>query len=249
MDIRSKNHLFIQDTYSEKLPFGVLHIDFWGKNETSQNTLLQKEEEFHLSHVILKKYYSSYLFKFMNQVHTKNIINTDDTNVVCTDISWGECDAVFSRNNNIALAVRVADCIPIFFWSNKNQIFGVIHAGWRGLQQGIVTELYNKIISNKVTSSELCFWIGPHIGNQSYEVGKDVYDFFPLECSNKISENKRNLDLQSILELEFKSIGINPDNIIWNCTDTFKNSSLYYSHRKGDIGRNIGVIYLKQEKL
>ena len=235
-------HLGLQEHYTKKLGFSNICIDFWGKYGRSN---LTKDSEFSTTCSLLQKHYDPYIFKFLNQVHQVDSIFIESPTQATDLFSWGSYDACYTTNPKIALAIRVADCIPILFWSKKGDIIGVIHAGWRGLKDKIVTETINKLIqANLVSIQDLLFWIGPHIGKESYEVGNDVYDNFSLDLSYKISNEKRNLDLQSILSLEFKRIGIQPYNIIWSYQDTFM-SSLFYSHRRGDIARNIGVIYLQ----
>ena len=71
-------------------------------------------------------------------------------------------------------AVRTADCLPIFLTNLQGSFVALIHAGWKGLLNGVIEKTIDKISS----SSEIIVWLGPCIGQESFEVGNDVYDLF-----------------------------------------------------------------------
>lgn len=48
-----------------------------------------------------------------------------------------EADALVSRRGDVALAVLGADC-PLIGLASPEGVFGVVHAGWRGLLAGVV---------------------------------------------------------------------------------------------------------------
>src|SRR5262249_16862502 len=57
---------------------------------------------------------------------------------VCTaPVSESECDALWSDQRNTALAIRVADCLPVSIIDPKNSVIANIHSGWRGAVQNI----------------------------------------------------------------------------------------------------------------
>ena len=49
-------------------------------------------------------------------------------------------DALISNNPNFVLMVKVADCIPVGLYDPQNKAIGLIHAGSKGLQKGIINE-------------------------------------------------------------------------------------------------------------
>ncbi len=48
-----------------------------------------------------------------------------------------ECDGLISDRPGVALGVRTADCVPIFFVDRVRRVIGAAHAGWRGTALGI----------------------------------------------------------------------------------------------------------------
>jgi copper oxidase (laccase) domain-containing protein len=68
------------------------------------------------------------------QKHTNRIVKIKTGNEELT-----ACDGVWTSDEKFLLAVRTADCAPIVF-IGKNR-FGVLHAGWRGLELGIIEKM------------------------------------------------------------------------------------------------------------
>lgn len=169
--------------------------------------------------------------------------------VPTNSIFLDEADALYTTDCNFAISIRVADCVPILFYSSQEQIFGAIHSGWRGLHKKILSKTIQEVLSitGEETPHNLHFFIGPHIHAENYEVGKDVHELFAPEHSLPHSDNpeKRMLDQEKILRAEFQSLGIKEEQIEWNNENTFS-SSEYFSHRAGDKGRNYLTISCTQ---
>jgi copper oxidase (laccase) domain-containing protein len=47
-------------------------------------------------------------------------------------------DALVTNQKNIAIAVGAADCYPVLFHDDKNQVIGAAHCGWKGTLSKIV---------------------------------------------------------------------------------------------------------------
>lgn len=85
-----------------------------------------------------------------------------------------EADAHFSRENGVALCIRTADCIPVLIFEPRSRTIAAIHAGWRGVENEIILKTCDRLSADGLDLSGAYAWIGPHIGSQSFEVGKDV---------------------------------------------------------------------------
>ena len=88
-------------------------------------------------------------------------------------ISGPEADAVLAdggRSKGIAVGVRTADCVPILVSAGK--IVMAIHAGWRGLAEGVVQKALQQVDSG----GQIEVLIGPCAGPARYEVGPEVLD-------------------------------------------------------------------------
>ena len=117
----------------------------------------------------------------MNQTHSNKVVIINESN---KDNKRVNADALITNIKNIAISVLTADCVPILIYEKVNHIVACVHAGWKGAINGIIENTFNNMIQmNKVNSFYVA--IGPCIGLESYEVGKEFYNEF-------IAENKQN---------------------------------------------------------
>lgn len=84
-------------------------------------------------------------------------------------------DAAVTRDANVVLAVRAADCLPVLFSTRDGSAIGIAHAGWRGIAAGV---LENTVAAMDCAPSTIVAWFGPAIGKAVFEVGADVRDAF-----------------------------------------------------------------------
>ena len=61
-----------------------------------------------------------------------------------------KCDGIINTTPGIALGVLTADCCPILIGHKKKQLTGVIHAGWKGVINGILENFISKVFSTKL---------------------------------------------------------------------------------------------------
>ena len=78
-----------------------------------------------------------------------------------TDDLYG-LDGIFTYDSNILLTMCYADCVPVYFYSEKHGYVGLAHAGWRGTYGEIVKEMVRKI---DFDLNDLQVVIGPATSN------------------------------------------------------------------------------------
>jgi len=71
---------------------------------------------------------------YMKQVHGPDVKLIEEPGVY-------ECDGLFTRESDLALVVRTADCLPLVFYSEKTKAVGVVHMGWRSAAAGILEHI------------------------------------------------------------------------------------------------------------
>lgn len=88
-------------------------------------------------------------------------------------------DALTTNQSGVAVAVRVADCVPILMADRATGAVAAVHAGWRGTAAGVgvaaVAALEREFGCGP---SNLVVAIGPSIGPCCYEVGSELVDAF-----------------------------------------------------------------------
>ena len=97
-----------------------------------------------------------------------------------------QADALITKKKNLMLVVKTADCMPVLITDGEK--VGVVHIGWKGLEN----KIFYKIIS-KFDKSKLKVSIGPHAQKCCYEVKEDLELKFSEHCLKE--ENKIYLDL------------------------------------------------------
>jgi YfiH family protein len=112
---------------------------------------------------------------WLSQVHATNVALIDSANRASLWSSPPTADAAMTRAPGVVLGVRTADCLPVLFADRAGTVVGAAHAGWRGLAAGVLEATLRAM---QVPPHEIVAWLGPAIGPQMFEVGRDVFDAF-----------------------------------------------------------------------
>jgi polyphenol oxidase len=173
--------------------------------------------------------------QFMNQVHGNNVEVIDQLSD-----SSPTADALVTTNPNIALAVMIADCIPLLL-SNEGSI-AAVHVGRRGLVNCVTQKTIS--VMSAIDPSPITAIIGPAICGACYEVSKDVFDevtsIFP-HSQSQTSTGGLALDLVAALSFDLQELGITVHDFS-RCT--VEERTLYSYRRDGVTGRQVGLIWL-----
>ena len=165
-------------------------------------------------------------------------------------------DGLITNELNVPLTMCFADCTPIFLYDEVNNVIALCHAGWRGTVGNITGKAVDIMKTDFGTNPEnIVAGIGPAIGQDSFEVGKEVYEeflkIFDKNEMNLISYEGNNgkyfINLEKANELLLVKSKVNSKNI--ECVDfcTKAHSDILYSYRKdnGKTGRHMAVFMLK----
>ncbi|MBX9768230.1 MAG: polyphenol oxidase family protein [Bdellovibrionales bacterium] len=109
----------------------------------------------------------------VKQVHGNQLLNCQTPNSDWTNPT-SEADGIITSTRGLAAAILTADCLPLMVWDERRKVVGSVHAGWKGIANRIIPECAKELIRTGSSSADLSWWIGPHIQEQSFEVGQDV---------------------------------------------------------------------------
>lgn len=142
-------------------------------------------------------------------------------------------DGQITSEQGLAPLVFVADCLPVAL-ARRGEV-AMIHCGWRGLANGIVSRAVNAIGADAAA-------IGPGIGPCCYEVGEEVLSRF--ETLGRGIATGRMLDLREIVRRLLEASGVTSVEIAPQCTSC--EAELFFSHRRdrGATGRQAGVAWI-----
>lgn len=116
----------------------------------------------------------------LRQVHGARVVRVpQDAAAAGSDGTWAAGDALASAAADIALVVKVADCVPILLADRRTGAVAAVHAGWRGTAAGIAVEAVRALAGHfGAAPADLVAAIGPSIGPCCYQVGTEVQDRF-----------------------------------------------------------------------
>ena len=104
--------------------------------------------------------------QFMNQVHGHEVVE------VKTLIDDPTCDALITTLPGIALAVMVADCIPLLLSSST--VVGAVHVGRRGLMNSVAIKALDAM--RKLGAGQIHAQLCASICGRCYEVPQELAD-------------------------------------------------------------------------
>jgi YfiH family protein len=114
---------------------------------------------------------------WLQQVHGVDVVDADRAALADTQDPI-VADAAITMEPDRVLAIMTADCLPVVVASTDGRALGVAHAGWRGLQAGILEAMVDALHVKHPDARGWHAWIGPGISQDFFEVGTDVYSAF-----------------------------------------------------------------------
>ena len=179
----------------------------------------------------------------LQQKHTNNVVKIDDFPISYLPVA----DAMLTNVPGIALGIKTADCLPILLYDPAVQAVGAIHAGWRGLANGVILNAIDRLCTSYQTApGHLYAAIGPAICRDCYEVGTEVVDSIGTVTEIKdafrpTSPGKGFLGTAAIAVKQIQAVGVPPSHLshIDLCT---RCSPGFHSYRAGSRERQISYI-------
>jgi YfiH family protein len=174
---------------------------------------------------------------WLNQTHSNHAIRAGVSDFPVA------ADASYSSEAGVVCTVMTADCLPLLVCSADGKEIAAIHAGWRGLVDGIID---NTIAA--LQSQDVLVWLGPAIGPDCFEVGADVLAAFVVRSAEyaagfkQQSQDKWLADIYQLARINLVALGINEVYGGGLCTVT--DHKRFYSYRRDKVtGRMATMIW------
>ena len=163
-----------------------------------------------------------------------------------------EADACVARAPGEVCAVLVADCLPVLFCDRAASVVAAAHAGWRGLSSGV---LESTVAAMGAARADLLAWLGPAIGPDAFEVGRDVLDAFTAADAGAAGcfhskppgpdgEPKWLADLYALARQRLAAAGVHA--VFGGGLCTRSDARRFFSHRRDRrTGRQAALIWLE----
>lgn len=192
----------------------------------------------------------------VHQVHGTTVLDADQALVD----RWGprshlgtpggqaplaEADAIVTTATDVALCIRVADCVPVMLADARSGVLGAAHAGRVGFLDGVLVNTVARM--RDLGATDILAWIGPHVCGDCYEVpeamARSIAQSHP-EIVTTTSWGTPSLDLGLGCEVQLTELGVEAVRLD-PCTMT---SDDLHSHRRdgAQAGRLAGMVWLSR---
>jgi len=172
--------------------------------------------------------------QFMRQVHGASVAVVDHT----TDDEVADVDALVTATPGLAIAVLVADCVPVALVSRR--AVAVVHAGRRGVVDGVVAAAVAAV--RRFDTGPAAATVGPAICGRCYEVPAAMQaDVVAVvaEATSTTSAGTAGLDLPAAVRAQLVDAGIDITNDAADCT---REDPRYYSHRRDGVTGRFAMV-------
>jgi len=167
----------------------------------------------------------------LNQLHGANVVRA------CRGAgkSAAAGDGLVSFEAGVLGLVTTADCVPVFVLDPLSACWSLLHAGWRGVAAGVITEGLRVIQESlEVSARKLELYLGPSICASCFEVGPEVARVLAKVSQSgveKRSGGRFYADLRQLLAAQAACCGVRPENIFASKYCTRCHNDLFYSFR------------------
>lgn len=176
---------------------------------------------------------------WLNQVHGTQVVDAASASCV------PEADASFTHRQQTVCAVMTADCLPILLCNTSGTVVAAVHAGWRGLCDGVIEATVKAMGAE---CANLMAWLGPAIGPDAFEVGDEVRKQFiahdaDAEAAFKSKQDKWLGNLYLLAKQRLEALGV--QGVYGEPLCTYSTPEQFFSYRRdGETGRMATMIWL-----
>lgn len=143
-----------------------------------------------------------------------------------------EADGMLTDLPGLALQIRAADCQNFVIYAPKEKVFGVLHAGWRGLDAGIIEEFF-RVLKHEcgIEPRDVLVGAGPSLGVECAKFTNPTSELttIPASCIHG-----KKVDLQQAATKKFLAIGVPEPSIERMPACTKCDHETYWTYRGGD---------------
>jgi len=196
--------------------------------------------------------------QLLNQVHGIDIVEVGGCKEIANEFI-PTADGCYAKSPDLICTVMTADCLPILLCNTAGTEVAAIHAGWRGLVAGVVSNAVKQFCS---PATDLMAYLGPAISQKNFEVGPEVRQAFLSSSSHKYVRHKINAcftrsgsksgdcnvdhwmaDLYGLARIALNQTGIY--RIYGGDYCSYADAEQFYSYRRdGQTGRMASLIWI-----
>ncbi|WP_286804137.1 MULTISPECIES: peptidoglycan editing factor PgeF [unclassified Marinimicrobium] len=185
--------------------------------------------------------------QWLEQIHGTAVVEAQDDGRVLT------ADGCHTKQPGLACAVLTADCLPVLLCNQQGTRVAAVHAGWRGLAQGVLAAAVARFSE---PSAQLLAYLGPALSQPHFEVGVEVLEAFFEQARNEahneaiaqaFQPGQKPMhfqgDLYVLARAELEALGVTA--VYGGDFCTYRDRERFYSYRRDrDTGRMASLIWI-----
>lgn len=183
---------------------------------------------------------------YMEQIHSNTVTVIDEAPADGQAVE--ATDALVTTQRGLALAVLVADCVPVLLSDTDAGVIAAVHAGRMGARNGIVAKTIAKMEELGAKPSRIHALMGAAASGANYEVpeamARDVEAKLPGSIA-RTTKGTTGLDIRAGLLRQMLSLGVQMIDSDPRCT--IEDEDLFSYRREDTTGRQAGVVWLPKE--
>jgi YfiH family protein len=179
---------------------------------------------------------------WLRQVHGGEVVVALDPADIAGPAPGVAADAVVTTSDGWALAIHTADCAPVALIDERGML-GAVHAGWRGLAEGIVERTVE--VMRSAGAGRIRARLGPCIHAECYEFGEadlaPLVERFGPDVVGETTQGRKALDVPAAVAAALGRVGVEELVVDPSCTSC---DDRYFSHRaRGEAGRQAMLVW------
>lgn len=181
---------------------------------------------------------------WMEQVHGRTVTVVDGSEPGPAEAT----DALVTAEPEVAVAVLVADCVPVLLGDAEAGVVAAVHAGRVGARVGVLPATLRAMTEAGADPDRIEALLGPAVCGECYEVpremARDVEEHVPGSLS-RTRKGTTGLDLRAGLWRQLAEAGVGRIGVDPRCTA--EESSLFSYRRDGQCGRIAALTWVEPE--
>ena len=241
---------------------------FLDRNEETRKSFKELEKILKKENVTVKRLYTP------NVYHITRVIDIDelpednfksaDYDGILLSTTGDKSDAIITRDLTKTLTVMPGDCIVIALIDEKAGIKGILHAGWKGLIDGIILNTINMFKEKGADVKNIKGILFPSVSMNCYDLEEEIilgFRKFAKELglneeeiiSYNSEKDRYNINLRKLALTQIKKLGIRDDNMktMEYCTYSSKDNEgnlKFHSHRRDrTLSMNMALFLGKEQ--